>query len=62
MILTAGSYKQELLGIVRFDPEAGIFCAYSDRKEDLLRFAAGFKQSCENDELIHDLFSRAILD
>ncbi|MFB9279803.1 immunity 51 family protein [Cohnella cellulosilytica] len=52
----------ELEGIVRFDPEADMFCAYSKNREALLRFAAGFKQACENDELIRDLFSRAILD
>jgi len=52
----------ELEGIVRFDPEAGMFCAYSNQREALLRFAVGFKQACENDELIRDLFSRAILD
>lgn len=52
----------ELEGIVRFDPEADMFCAYASEKDALLRFAVGFKQACENDELIHDLFSRAILD
>ncbi|WP_042473292.1 Imm51 family immunity protein [Bacillus ndiopicus] len=52
----------ELVGIVRFDPEADMFCAYSNQKEALLQFAVGFKQACENDELIQDLFSRAILD
>ncbi|MFD0715762.1 Imm51 family immunity protein [Paenibacillus sp. GCM10027626] len=52
----------ELTDIVRFDPEADMFCAYSNQKEALCRFAAGFKQACEDDELIRDLFSRAILD
>ncbi len=52
----------ELEGIVRFDPEAGMFCAYSKDREALLRFATGLKQACENNELIRDLFSRAILD
>ncbi|MEY9977287.1 Imm51 family immunity protein [Lysinibacillus sp. RC79] len=52
----------ELEGIVRFDPEADMFCAYASEKDALLRFAVGFKQACENDEKIHDLFSRAILD
>ncbi|MFJ8103428.1 Imm51 family immunity protein [Lysinibacillus sp. NPDC096212] len=52
----------ELEGIVRFDPEADMFCAYASEKDALLRFAVGFKKACENDEKIHDLFSRAILD
>lgn len=52
----------ELEGIVRFDPEADMFCAYSKQRDALLQFATAFKQACENDELINDLFSRAILD
>ncbi len=52
----------ELAGIVRFDPEADMFCAYSGNKEALEAFAAGFKTACDNDALIQDLFSRAELD
>ncbi|GLC87112.1 Imm51 family immunity protein [Lysinibacillus piscis] len=52
----------ELEGSVRFDSEADMFCAYASQKDALWQFAIGFKQACENDELIHDLFSRAILD
>jgi tetratricopeptide (TPR) repeat protein len=51
-----------LAGIIRFDPEADMFCAYSDNGEAVAAFAAGFKQACENDALIRDLFSRAELD
>ncbi len=49
-------------GIIMFDPEASMFCAYSDNKEALKNFAIAFKNTCENDILIRDLFSRAELD
>nr|WP_244169863.1 immunity 51 family protein [Paenibacillus helianthi] len=52
----------ELTGIVHFDPEADMFCAYSGNREAILGFAAGFKQACEDEALIRDLFSRAELD
>ncbi|OMF97005.1 Imm51 family immunity protein [Paenibacillus sp. FSL R7-0337] len=52
----------ELSGIVRFDPEAGMFCAYSSDGEALVKFATAFKRACEDDALIRDLFSRAELD
>lgn len=52
----------ELVGVVRFDPEADMFCAYSHEREALMQFAIGFKHTCEDDKLIYDLFSRAILD
>ncbi|MBP1992318.1 Imm51 family immunity protein [Paenibacillus eucommiae] len=52
----------DLVGIIKFDPEAGMFAAYTDNKEAMQRFAAGFKDACENDTLIRDLFSRAELD
>lgn len=52
----------ELLESIEFDPEAGMFCAYSSDKADLQRFATAFKEACENNELINDLFSRAELD
>nr|WP_295876556.1 immunity 51 family protein [uncultured Chitinophaga sp.] len=54
--------KPALAGIVKFDPEADMFCAYSLNKEALKEFALSFKQACENDALIKDLFSRAELD
>lgn len=47
---------------VHFDPEAGMFCAYSSSSEALRRFALAFKDTCEDDVLITDLFSRAELD
>lgn len=52
----------ELSGIIRFDPEADMFCAYSSDGEAVVAFARGFKQACEDDVLIRDLFSRAELD
>ena len=51
-----------LTDLVRFDPEAGMFTAYSDNREALRRFALAFKAACEDDKLIADLFSRAELD
>ncbi|MDF2658118.1 MAG: glucan biosynthesis protein [Paenibacillus sp.] len=52
----------ELTGVIRFDPEASMFCAYSSEREAMYRFATGFKQACEDDALIRDLFARAELD
>nr|WP_232231594.1 Imm51 family immunity protein [Paenibacillus sp. HW567] len=52
----------ELAEVIHFDPEAGMFCAYSSNKEAILSFATGFKTACEDDTLIQDLFSRAELD
>ena len=52
----------ELSGIVKFDPEGSMYCAYSSDVEALNRFALGFKQACEDESLILDLFSRAELD
>jgi hypothetical protein len=49
-------------GIIEFDSEAGMFCAYSSNAEALKTFIVSFKDACENDELINDLFSRAELD
>ncbi|GAA3410592.1 immunity 51 family protein [Paenibacillus hodogayensis] len=62
----ASVYLQEqlphLVDIVRFDPEGSMFCAYSGDREALQRFAIGFKEACEDDAVIRDLFSRAELD
>jgi hypothetical protein len=49
-------------GVIRFDPEADMFCAYSADRGTLQAFAARFKQACEDDALIRDLFSRAELN
>ena len=47
---------------IEFDPEAGTFVAYSTNSEALRRFAINFKEACEDDVLIADLFSRTVLD
>lgn len=54
--------KPELINIVKFDPEGSMFCAYSSDSDALKSFIASFKQACENETLIQDLFSRAELD
>ena len=48
--------------VVKFDPEGNMFCVYSEDKLTLKSFITSFKNTCENDELIQDLFSRAELD
>lgn len=52
----------DLVEIVKFDPEADMFCAYSSKAELLKTFIVSFKETCENDTLIQSLFSRAELD
>ena len=52
----------ELKGIIDFDSEASMFCAYSSNIEALKKFALLFKDACEDDKLISDLFSKAELD
>jgi hypothetical protein len=47
---------------IDFDPEGSMFCAYSSNKEALKKFALEFKDACENNSLIMDLFSRSELD
>ncbi len=39
-----------------------MFCAYSSDIEALKEFALLFKEACEDDKLIRDLFLRAELD
>jgi len=51
--------KPDLSDIVKFDPEADMFCAYSSDPEALKAFIVSFKDACENETLIRDLFSRA---
>lgn len=52
----------ELSEDIHFDPEADMFCVYSANPEALNHFIVQFKQTCENPNLIADLFSRAELD
>ncbi len=48
--------------IVKFDPESSMFCAYSSDIGALKDFILSFKEACENDTLIQNLFSKAELD
>ena len=52
----------ELKAEIGLDPEAGMFCAYSQNAGTLQRFAIGFREMCNDDNLMRDLFSRAELD
>jgi len=52
----------ELVETVKFDSEASMFCAYSNKADSLKKFALSFKAAVEDDVLIRDLFSRAELD
>lgn len=49
----------KLTDMIKFDPEADMFCAYSSNGEALKTFIIFFKEMCENDDLMQDLFSRA---
>jgi len=49
----------ELKGIVKFDSEASMFCAYPQKA--LEKFAISFNNACEDESTITDLFSRAEL-
>jgi hypothetical protein len=50
--------KSDLVKVIKFDPEADMFCAYSTNAEALKAFIISFHDACENDTLIQDLFSR----
>ena len=52
----------ELSDKLEFDSEAGMFCVYSEDDNALKDFICQFKEACEDDDLIQDLFSRAELD
>ncbi|NHN34455.1 hypothetical protein G9U52_32190 [Paenibacillus sp. S3N08] len=39
-----------------------MFAAYTHEKEAMRHFAIAFKEACEDNALINDLFSRAELD
>lgn len=47
---------------VKFDPEGSMYCAYSSDKVALQQFAIAFKEAVEDEEVAHDLLSRAELD
>ena len=52
----------ELESELGLDPEADMFCAYSKNAEALQKFATAFREMCNDDKLMKDLFSRAELD
>lgn len=52
----------QLQDLINFDPEAGMFCAYSESTEAIENFATQFKAMCEDEDLMRDLFYRAELD
>lgn len=54
--------RGDLADYIEFDSEASMFCAYSSNWDALRMFVLSFKQACEDDDLIKDLFSRAELD
>lgn len=52
----------DLTGQIKFDPEAAMCCVYSSNPDALKAFIIAFKEACENETLIQDVFSRAELD
>lgn len=48
-----------LADFIDFDPEAGTFVALSTSSEALRRFALAFKEACEDEALMEELFSQA---
>lgn len=51
-----------LAGLVDFDSEASMFCAYSSNADALKSFILSFRKACDDDALLRDLLSRAELD
>ena len=43
--------------LIKYDHESNMFCAYSNDRDILLEFATSFHDMCEDDDLIHKLFS-----
>nr|WP_302476098.1 Imm51 family immunity protein [Acinetobacter sp. Marseille-Q1618] len=52
----------ELVEVVKFDPEADMFCAYSDDAEALKKFILIFRQALDKPEFMIEIFSDAELD
>ena len=53
---------QELMEVLSFDSEAGMFAIGSEDVEAVKQFALGFKALCDDESEMTDLFSRATLD
>ncbi|OZG49056.1 Imm51 family immunity protein [Bombiscardovia coagulans] len=47
---------------IMFDPEAEMFCAYSSDKDALRTFITAFKDACDDDTVIQEVFSTIELD
>jgi len=47
---------------IQFDPEADMFCAYSENKKAIFEFAVAFHAMCEEENLMKELLARANLD
>ena len=52
----------ELMEVLSFDSEAGLFSIGSEEVEAVKKFALGFKVMCDDESEMTDLFSRATLD
>ena len=52
----------DLQQVISFDSEHLMFCAYSSDEDALKRFIFMFKEACENDAAITDIFSRTAPD
>ena len=52
----------ELMEVLSFDSEAGMFAIGSEDVEAVKKFAVGFKALCDDESAMTDLFSRATLD
>ena len=52
----------ELKEDIQHDPEAGMYCAYSSDADVLRAFIIKFREVCDNETLIYDLFSRAEIE
>lgn len=46
----------ELKATIHHDPEADMYCAYSTEPDALRTFILKFREICDNDSLIKDLF------
>ena len=52
----------ELMEVLSFDSEAGLFSIGSEDVESVKKFAIGFKAMCDDESEMMDLLSRATLD
>ncbi len=56
------SEAQHLMADIKFDPEADMFCAYSQNKDALQAFALKFHALCEDEQAMASVFATAYLD